>query len=88
MAGPPWRIGPEHAPGAPRLPGAFVPGTAENSASRRGYARPTFASVGVWKYWLSSENWSMSRFSSAMRPSAVLMGRHSSQLGSPQGCRE
>ena len=54
----------------------------------RTQARPAFASVGVWKYWLSSENCSISRRSSAMRPSAVLIGRHSSQRGSPQGCRE
>ena len=38
------------------------------------YARPAFASVGVWKYSLSEASCSISRFSSAMRPSAVLMG--------------
>ena len=49
------------------------------------YARPAFASVGVWKYSLSAASCSTSFLSSAMRPSAVLMGMQSWQRGSPQG---
>ncbi len=51
-------------------------------------ARPALASVGVWKYSLSEASWSTRRFSSAMRPSAVLMGMQSWQRGSPHGWRE
>src|SRR5690348_10113660 len=53
-----------------------------------GYARPALASVGVWKYSLSEASWSISRLSSAIRPSAVLIGMQSWQRGSPQGWRE
>jgi len=41
------------------------------------YARPALASVGVWKYSLSEASCSISRLSSAIRPSAVLMGMQS-----------
>ena len=57
-------------------------------AGRAVYARPAFASVGVWKYSLSAASCSTSFLSSAMRPSAVLMGMQSWQRGSPQGWRE
>ena len=40
-------------------------------------ARPALASVGVWKYSLSEASCSTRRFSSAMRPSAVLIGMQS-----------
>ena len=63
---------------------------AGNARLRVGFmlqARPTFESVGAWKYWLSVENCSTRRRSSAMRPSAVPMARQSSQRGSPQGWR-
>ena len=51
-------------------------------------ARPALASVGVWKYSLSEASCSIRRFSSAMRPCAVLMGMQSWQRGSPHGWRE
>ena len=54
-------------------------------AHRRG---PAFASVGVWKYSLSEASCSIRRFSSAMRPCAVLIGMQSWQRGSPHGWRE
>src|SRR3982751_3860815 len=54
----------------------------------RGYARPALESVGVWKYSLSEASCSMSRLSSDMRPSAVLIGMQSWQRVSPQGWRE
>ena len=41
----------------------------------RGQARPTLESVGEWKYWLSSENSSISRRNSARRASAVPTGK-------------
>ena len=44
---------------------------------QRAYARPALASVGVWKYSLSDASCSISRLSSAIRPSAVLMGMQS-----------
>ncbi|MDF3020624.1 MAG: 4-aminobutyrate aminotransferase [Steroidobacteraceae bacterium] len=43
---------------------------------------------GVWKYSLSEASCSISRLSSDMRPSAVLMGMQSWQRESPQGWRE
>src|SRR5262245_60405336 len=52
------------------------------------YARPAFESVGVWKYSLSEASCSISRLSSDMRPSAVLIGMQSWQRESPQGWRE
>src|SRR5688572_7543198 len=52
------------------------------------YALPAFESVGVWKYSLSEASCSISRLSSDMRPSAVLMGIQSWQRVSPQGWRE
>ena len=44
---------------------------------RRLQARPALASVGVWKYSLSEASCSIRRFSSAMRPCAVLIGMQS-----------
>ncbi len=41
------------------------------------YARPAFASVGVWNYSLSAASCSTSFLSSAIRPSAVLIGMQS-----------
>src|SRR5688572_30725022 len=54
----------------------------------RDQARPAFESVGVWKYSLSDASCSIRRFSSDIRPSAVLIGMQSWQRVSPQGWRE
>ena len=45
--------------------------------ARGAQARPALASVGVWKYSLSEASCSIRRFSSAMRPCAVLIGMQS-----------
>ena len=64
---------------------AFVRRKRIHGSRKSRQARPALASVGVWKYSLSAASWSTRRFSSAMRPSAVLIGMQSWQRGSPQG---
>ena len=81
--GPCWRQG----AGMSRAINRACAQLGEGAAPALPQARPTFESVGAWKYWLSSENCSTSRRSSAMRASAVPIARQSSQRGSPQGWR-